>query len=152
SNTHYAVSYAYYLDSLPITSRGAGGMVNTLASKSLTYNEVWDNVSTSYTEPSTIYQFQPTTSKITHPDGTSTSYYFFFPGQDIARGGLVYETINPDQSKTEVLWAQNLTNTSAPTLFVNPYMQLEAYTTPSGASSRGTAHAIDSNGNPLTVS
>ncbi|MGA2435701.1 MAG: hypothetical protein ABSG25_10490, partial [Bryobacteraceae bacterium] len=157
-NPLYTVDYTYFFDMMPPyqtasggISRGLGHVSNPIYQKILSYNEILDGTATPITEATGYCTVGGSISSvnfdaaescgsagtvITHPDGTTSQYYYQPSYTDLPTANLVYETIDPDGKKTEQLWYQNPgTNpyvSSMKAVPVNPYVAAEAVTLPDG--------------------
>ncbi|MGA2435488.1 MAG: hypothetical protein ABSG25_09405, partial [Bryobacteraceae bacterium] len=184
----YAVNYLYYYDTVtcggnssglgsPIGCRGPGTTTSPILQKTLTYNDI-PGVSSSQAPPEvTNYCVTGTQAEltgnsgsaqncggtglntvITHPDNTTSQYFYNAPGAPGSGGfipsGLIYQSVDPDGTITNTTWAGNPSLYSASQQFANlatnsnAYVQQETRTLPDGNQTK-KAYAVDQNGNNL---
>jgi RHS repeat-associated protein len=133
-----------------------GPIENAVTRKEQKYNEKYDSTTNLLTEVTT-YSFTNTSSTFTHPDGGTTTSYFFDPKiLSSPQRGLVYKIANPDGSVLERQWYRNkpyyVTASNDPG---NPYVKTEVLSIPASGGGLTLANAkqfsYDKNGNVVEL-
>ncbi len=172
-NSLYTADYTYFFDTMApyqdathTITRGPGHTGNPIYQKILSYNEIRDGNITPLTETTGYCTVGGSTSSvyydssescgsagtvITHPDGTTSQYFYVVPWSNTPAEGLVYKSIDPDGTVTQTTWSQNPNQSayvadiinSQP---VNQYASSETRTLPDGKVSQKN-YVVDANGN-----
>jgi RHS repeat-associated protein len=146
------VKYTYYEDGRASTARLAGEAINPIATKTVSYSPVSNDISSSTLH--TKYEYGVVNNGpgtfITTPDGAVTSYGYFGPATP-STAGLPSSIEYPDGSMVSYNWAQNTFPDSSASAPANPYLRTVFKSSADNNAWARTDSMVDKNGNTLHV-